>query len=38
VSQKNKYFNTERRAQEWMVFEQEMKETFSHYEKMPKEV
>ncbi|VVC29847.1 Hypothetical protein CINCED_3A006199 [Cinara cedri] len=26
--------NTERRAQEWMVFEQEIKEKFSHYEEI----
>ncbi|XP_050422631.1 uncharacterized protein LOC126834612 isoform X3 [Adelges cooleyi] len=28
--------NTERRAKEWMVFEQEIKEKFSHYEEMSK--
>lgn len=33
---KNIRLNTERRAQEWMVFEQEMKEKFSHYEEISK--
>lgn len=31
---KNMRLNTERRAKEWMVFEQEIKEKFSHYEEM----
>lgn len=30
--------NTERRAQEWMVFEHEIKEKFSHYEEISKMV
>uniref|UniRef100_A0A2S2R5H5 Targeting protein for Xklp2 n=1 Tax=Sipha flava TaxID=143950 RepID=A0A2S2R5H5_9HEMI len=33
---KNICLNTERRAQEWMVFEQEIKEKFSHYEELLK--
>ncbi|XP_050539464.1 uncharacterized protein LOC126904460 isoform X2 [Daktulosphaira vitifoliae] len=33
---KNVQLNTERRAKEWMVFEQELKEKFSHYEEMAK--
>lgn len=35
---KNIRLNTERRAQEWMVFEQEMKEKFSHFEEMSRKV
>lgn len=38
VEPKNIRLNTERRAQEWMVFEQEMKEKFSQYEEMSKQV
>lgn len=30
--------NTERRAQEWMVFEQEIKEKFSYYEEISRMV
>lgn len=33
---KNINLNTERRAKEWMVFEQEIKEKFSYYEEMAK--
>lgn len=35
---KNICLNTERRAQEWMVFEQEMKEKFSQYTEITKKV
>jgi len=35
---KNIRLNTERRAQEWMVFELEMKEKFSQYEENTKMV
>lgn len=35
---KNIRLNTERRAQEWMVFEQEMKEKFSQYTEITKKV
>lgn len=35
---KNIRLNTERRAQEWMVFEQEIKEKFSHYEELSRKV
>jgi len=35
---KNIRLNTERRAKEWMVFEQEMKEKFSHYEQLSRKV
>lgn len=35
---KNIRLNTERRAQEWMIFEQEIKEKFSHYEEISRMV
>lgn len=35
---KNIRLNTERRAQEWIVFEQEMKTKFSQYEEMSRKV
>lgn len=35
---KNICLNTEKRAQEWMIFEQEIKEKFSFYEEASKKV
>lgn len=35
---KNIRLNTEKRAQDWMIFEQEIKEKFSHYEEISREV